>query len=78
MAAAGARHEALEYAANRAMCIQCMMGAMTATASATGIRAWLAQRDWNWLTPRRLRRVTALLIAAALVVSAVGLGGSGG
>jgi hypothetical protein len=54
-----------------------MMGAMSATASATGLRAWLAQRDWNWLTPKRLRLVTVALLVAALVVSAVGLGGSG-
>jgi hypothetical protein len=59
------------------MCIQCMMGAMTATASASGIRAWLAQRGWGWLTPRRMRYVTLGLIAAALVVSSVSLGGSG-
>jgi len=55
-----------------------MMGAMTATASASGIRAWLAQRGWTWLTPRRMRYVTLGLIAAALVVSSVSLGGSGG
>jgi hypothetical protein len=55
-----------------------MMGAMTATASATGVRAWLAQRGWTWLTPRRLRFVTVGLLAAALLVSAVGFGGSGG
>jgi hypothetical protein len=59
------------------MCIQCMMGAMTATASATGVRAWLAQREWTWLTPKRLRLATVALLAAALVVSAVGFGGSG-
>jgi hypothetical protein len=58
------------------MCIQCMMGAMTATASATGVRAWLAQRNWRWLTPRRLRFATVALLVAALAVSAVGLGGS--
>jgi hypothetical protein len=60
------------------MCIQCMMGAMTATASATGVRAWLSQRRWSSLTPRRMRFVTVGLLAAALVVSAVGFGGSGG
>jgi hypothetical protein len=59
------------------MCIQCMMGAMTATASATGVRAWLAQREWTWLTPKRLRLATVALLAAALVISAVGFGGSG-
>jgi hypothetical protein len=59
------------------MCLQCMMGAMTATASATGIRAWIAQRNWKWLTPKRLRAVTVALLAAGLIVSAVGFGGSG-
>jgi hypothetical protein len=54
-----------------------MMGAMTATASATGVRAWLAQRHWHWLTPRRLRFATLTLLGAALVVSAVSFGGSG-
>jgi hypothetical protein len=59
------------------MCIQRMMGAMTATASASGFRAWLAQRNFRRLTPRRLRYVTLALLGAALVVSAVGFGGSG-
>jgi hypothetical protein len=54
-----------------------MMGAMTATASASGFRAWLAQRNFRRLTPRRLRYVTLALLGAALVVSAVGFGGSG-
>jgi hypothetical protein len=58
------------------MCIQCMMGAMTAGASATGIRSWLAQRSFSWLTPRRLRVITAGLLCAALVASSVLLGGS--
>jgi hypothetical protein len=59
------------------MCIQCMMGAMTAGASATGIRSWLAQRSFSWLTPRRLRAITAGLLLAALVASSVLLGGAG-
>jgi hypothetical protein len=58
------------------MCVQCMMGAMTATASATGVRAWLAQRKWSWITPRVLRVATLALLGAALVVSAVSFGGS--
>jgi hypothetical protein len=53
-----------------------MMGAMTATASATGIRAWLVQRRWRWMTPRRMRLVTIALLGGALVVSAVSFGGS--
>jgi hypothetical protein len=60
------------------MCTQCMMGAMTAGAGATGIRAWLALRRPGWLTPRRLRVVTIVLLAGALVASATLVGGSGG
>jgi hypothetical protein len=59
------------------MCIQCMATAMTAGASATGIRAWLAQRGFTWLTPTRMRRITIGLISAALLLSAGMLGGSG-
>jgi hypothetical protein len=58
--------------------MQCMMGAMTAGASATGIRSWLARRSFSWLTPRRLRMITAGLLLAALVASSVVLGGSSG
>jgi hypothetical protein len=54
-----------------------MMGAMTATASATGVRAWLASRRWSWLTPKRMRAATIGLLTAALIVSAVAFGGSG-
>jgi len=54
-----------------------MMGAMTATASASGIRAWLGNRGWTWMTPKRLRFATLALIATALVVSALSFGGSG-
>jgi hypothetical protein len=59
------------------MCMQCMMGAMTAGAGATGVRAWLATRGFTWLTPRRLRCASMGLIATAFVLSAVVLGGSG-
>jgi hypothetical protein len=38
------------------MCAQCMAGAATAGAAATGLRAWLATRSGAWLPPR-LRRV---------------------
>jgi hypothetical protein len=53
-----------------------MVGAMTATAGAAGIRAWLATRAFHWLTPRRLRAVTIGLIAAALLASTVLVGGA--
>jgi hypothetical protein len=56
--------------------MQCMMGAMTAGAGATGARAWLAQRDFSWLTPKRMRLLTVGLLAAALVASSVLVSGS--
>lgn len=58
------------------MCMQCMAGAMTATAGAAGLRAWLATRAFGWLTPRRLRALTIALLGAALVASTVLVGGS--
>lgn len=53
------------------MCAQCMAAAMTSTAAATGLRAWLAARSPAWLTPLRLRRITAALVGAALLSVAV-------
>ena len=53
------------------------MGAMTAGTSATGARAWLATWAPSWLTPRRLRVVTNVLLTAAFVLSATVLSGSG-
>ena len=58
------------------MCVQCMMGAMTAGAAASGTRSWLATRCWAWLTPERMRAVTVALLVAALVASATVLAGS--
>lgn len=60
------------------MCMQCMAGAMTAGAAATGARAWLATRSYGWLTPIRLRRATIGLFAAALIASAFIFTGTGG
>jgi hypothetical protein len=56
------------------MCAQCMATAATATAAATGIRAWAAARSPAWLTSRRLRALTVALIAVAFVAAAVGSG----
>jgi hypothetical protein len=53
------------------------MGAMSAGASATGVRAWLATSDWAWLTPARLHRLTIALLGIALLLAATFLGGSG-
>jgi hypothetical protein len=56
------------------MCAQCMMAASTAAAGATGVRAWLAAKRYAWMTPRRLRLVTILLVGLALIGSSVSLG----
>jgi hypothetical protein len=58
------------------MCMQCMAGAMTAVGSASGIRAWVANRHFAWLTPSRLRAVTIVLFAAAMIASATLVSGS--
>jgi hypothetical protein len=58
------------------MCMQCMITAMSSGAVATGTRTWLASRRFSWMTPERLRRVTVLLIAAALIASATLVSGS--
>lgn len=58
------------------MCMQCMATAATAVGSASGIRAWLRSRGGSWLTPPRMRFITVALLALAVIVSGVGLGGS--
>jgi hypothetical protein len=56
------------------MCAQCMAGAATAVASATGIRAYLGAHTPSWLDQARLRRLTILLAVGAVVVSATLVG----
>jgi hypothetical protein len=51
------------------MCVQCMAGAMTAAAGATGTRAWLVSRFGHLMTPRRKRILSATLILAGVIVS---------
>ena len=58
------------------MCVQCMMGAMTAGAGASGVRAWLGRRGLRWLTPPRLRRITIALVVASLGLSSLISGSS--
>ena len=58
------------------MCMQCMATAITSGAAITGARSWLASRGFTWLTPRRLKRVTIGLIAAALLASSLVVTGS--
>lgn len=59
------------------MCMQCMGGAMVSLTAATGIRAWLGTRSFAWLTPARLRWLTASLLVLALLGSSLSLSGSG-
>jgi hypothetical protein len=59
------------------MCMQCMAGAMTAGAAASGTRAFVAARHFSWMTPPRLRGLSVALLAAALLASAGVVGGSG-
>lgn len=49
------------------MCVQCLAGAMTAGAAATGLRAWLVARAGHWLTPGRKRAMTSALIVAGVL-----------
>ena len=56
------------------MCASCMATAASATAAATGLRAWVAARAPAWMTPRRLRALTAALLTTAVVFAAVGAG----
>jgi hypothetical protein len=47
--------------------MQCMAGAMTAGAAATGARAYVAARRPSWLTPMLLKRLTACLLVAGVI-----------
>jgi hypothetical protein len=55
------------------MCAGC---AMMAASAATGVRSWLHTRDWSFLTPRRLKLATIVLIVLAFGFSAVRFSGS--
>jgi hypothetical protein len=58
------------------VCMQCMLNAMAATAGATGARSWLGVKRFSWLTPRRLRIATIVLVSAALFASATLVSGT--
>jgi hypothetical protein len=55
----------------RGMCMQCVGTAMSVGAGATGLRVYLAARQPKWLTPSRLRLITALLIGIGVLAVAV-------
>jgi hypothetical protein len=49
--------------------MQCMASAMTAGAAATGMRAWLATHQPIWMTARRLKLATGVILAAGVLAS---------
>ena len=51
--------------------MQCMTYAATSVGAAGGIRAWVAGRNPSWLTPRRLRMLTAALLTIAVLAAGV-------
>ena len=51
------------------MCMQCAAGAMTVGAGAAGARVWLVHRAGLWLTPRRKKVVSFLLLGTAVVAA---------
>jgi hypothetical protein len=59
------------------MCAQCMATAAAAVGAASGIRAYLGARRPAWIGPERLRRLTVVLVAAALIASATLVSGTG-
>jgi hypothetical protein len=48
-----------------------MTFAAPSVGAAGGIRAWVAARNPSWLTPRRLRILTAALLTIAVLVAGV-------
>jgi hypothetical protein len=53
------------------MCAQCMATAVTATAAATGLRAWAAARRPAWLTEPRLKALTVALLSVAVLAAGI-------
>ena len=56
--------------------MQCMATAMTAGAGVSGTRAYIAAKHFSWMTPRRMRAITATLLAAGLLASTTLVSGS--
>jgi hypothetical protein len=52
------------------MCMQCVTGAaVAATASATGLRAWLGARKGSRPSPRAMKLLTAFLVTAGVIAA---------
>jgi hypothetical protein len=52
-----------------------MATAAAAVGGATGMRAWLAAKNFAWLTPKRLKRLTFAVISGAVIAAATLSGG---
>jgi hypothetical protein len=59
-----------------AMCVQCMVTAMSSVAAASGTRAWLGRKRAEWLTPKLLRLITVALFIGAVLVAGTMSGSS--
>jgi hypothetical protein len=52
------------------MCMQCVTGvAVAATASATGLRAWIGGRSGRRPSPRTMRVITALVVTGGVIAA---------
>ena len=52
------------------MCMQCVTGvAVAATASATGLRAWIGSRRGRRPSPRVLRVITAVILTTGVLAA---------
>jgi hypothetical protein len=49
---------------------------MTTGAAATGARSFIVNRHFSWMTPRRMKMITATLLGSALFASAFIVSGS--
>ena len=49
--------------------MQCAAGAITAGATATGLRAWIVSHAGAWLTPRRKAVLSKGLVASAVLAA---------
>jgi hypothetical protein len=58
------------------VCVHCMIGAMSTGAAATGARSYIAAKHFSWVTPRRMKMITATLLGSALIASSFVVSGS--
>ena len=58
--------------------MQCMATAMTAGAAATGVRAWLGAHSPSWMTPRRLKAITAAILLVGVLAAGSSRAPNGG